>query len=40
MPKQCLLCGDELEDESCDYCPVCEEALWEAEHGEFEDGDR
>lgn len=27
MPKRCLLCGDELEDERCDYCPVCEEGI-------------
>jgi len=33
-PKRCKLCGDELEDESLTYCPVCEEGLWDIEHEE------
>jgi len=34
-PKHCKLCGDELEDERQDYCPVCEEGLlWDIEHEE------
>lgn len=35
-PKHCKLCGDELEDKRQDYCPVCEEGLWDIEHEEVD----